>query len=88
VAQRLLDLVPSVPMAVWGRDELHAGEMWNSNSLISWLIVSAGLAADVSPFPAHGRAPGWNAGVAVASRSPAYQGRRRAGEGRLGFHAS
>jgi hypothetical protein len=43
VARRLLDLVPRVPRAVWGRDELAAGEMWNSNSLISWLIVRAGL---------------------------------------------
>jgi hypothetical protein len=69
VAQRLLDLVPSAPTAVWGRDELHAGEMWNSNSLISWLIVSAGLdAATVHP-PVRGRAPGWDAGVAVATRS-------------------
>ena len=34
-AQRLLDLVPEVPTPVWGRDELDAGEMWNSNSLIS-----------------------------------------------------
>jgi hypothetical protein len=68
-AQRLLDLVPSVPLAVWGRDELRAGEMWNSNSLISWLIVSAGLDPATVPFPVHGRAPGWAAGVDVAIRS-------------------
>jgi hypothetical protein len=68
-AQGLLDLVPSVPLAVWGRDELRTGEMWNSNSLISWLIVSAGLDPAAVPFPAHGRAPGWAAGVAVAIRS-------------------
>jgi hypothetical protein len=68
-AQRLLDLVPSVPLAVWGRDELRAGEMWNSNSLISWLIVSAGLDPGAVPFPVDGRAPGWAAGVDVASRS-------------------
>jgi hypothetical protein len=30
LAQRILDLVSSVPTPVWGRDELHAGEMWNS----------------------------------------------------------
>ena len=69
VAQRLLDLVPSVPLAVWGRDALRAGEMWNSNSLISWLIVSAGLDAAVVPLPVHGRAPGWAAGIDVAIRS-------------------
>jgi hypothetical protein len=68
-AQRLLDLVPSVPLAVWGRDELRAGEMWNSNSLISWLIVSAGLDPGATPLPVDGRAPGWAAGVDVASRS-------------------
>src|SRR5262249_50075950 len=38
VAQRILDLVPSVPMPVWGRDELQTGEMWNSNSVIAWLL--------------------------------------------------
>jgi hypothetical protein len=42
-ARRLLDLVVDVPTPVWGRDELKAGEMWNSNSLISWLSVRAGL---------------------------------------------
>src|SRR4030088_2809034 len=42
-ARRLLDLVPRVPTPVWGRDELGAGEMWNSNSLISWLIARSGL---------------------------------------------
>jgi hypothetical protein len=68
-AQRLLDLVPSVPLAVWGRDELRAGEMWNSNSLISWLIVSAGLDPATVPFPVHGRAPGWAAGIDVGLRS-------------------
>ena len=42
-AQRLLQLVPSVPTPVWGRDELGAGEMWNSNSIISWPGWEAGL---------------------------------------------
>ena len=37
LARRLLELVPAVPTPVWGRDELGAGEMWNSNSLVSWL---------------------------------------------------
>ena len=27
-AHRLLDLVPSVPTPVWGRDEFGTGEMW------------------------------------------------------------
>ena len=68
VADRILRLVPQVPVPVWGRDELRAGEMWNSNSLISWLVVRAGLPVSAIPLPAGGRAPGWDAGVVVASR--------------------
>jgi hypothetical protein len=69
VAERLLDLVPEAPAAVWGRDDLGAGEMWNSNSLIAWLIERAGVdAASIRP-PAGGRAPGWAAGIAVARRA-------------------
>jgi hypothetical protein len=70
-ARRLLALVPQTPTPVWGRDELHAGEMWNSNSLISWLILSSGLPADLTRLPAGGRAPGWNAGLDLASRHAA-----------------
>jgi hypothetical protein len=67
-AQRLLDLVPAVPTPVWGRDEVDAGEMWNSNSIISWLIARSGLAAEMIRPPVGGRAPGWNAGLVVARR--------------------
>jgi hypothetical protein len=67
-ARRLLALVPQVPTPVWGRDELHAGEMWNSNSFIAWLIVRAGLDAEAIQPPTGGRAPGWNAGLVVARR--------------------
>jgi hypothetical protein len=74
VAQRLLDLVARVPTPVWGRDELAAGEMWNSNSLIAWLIASAGIAADSIQPPASGRAPGWKAGLVVARRPESRQG--------------
>lgn len=68
-AQRILDLVPSVPTPVWGRDELSAGEMWNSNSVTSWLLALAGV--DVAPLapPAGGRAPGWDPGLVVADRA-------------------
>jgi len=65
VAQRLLDLVPSVPALVWGRDELHSGDMWNSNSVIAWLVVQAGIDAGLVDLPAGGRAPGWTAGIAA-----------------------
>jgi hypothetical protein len=69
VMRRLLDVVHSVPTPVWGRDELGTGEMWNSNSTISWLIASSGLPAEAIEPPPGGRAPGWNAGVAFARRS-------------------
>ncbi len=42
-AQRVLDLVPHVPTPVWGRDELKTGDMWNSNSVIAWLIARTGI---------------------------------------------
>jgi hypothetical protein len=68
VAQRMLDLVAHVPTPVWGRDELGAGEMWNSNSLIAWLIACCGLSTEAIYAPAGGRAPGWRAGLVVARR--------------------
>ena len=73
-ARRLLDLVPRVPTPVWGRDELAAGEMWNSNSTISWLLGRAGLDVDSIRPPAGGRAPGWRAGIVVAQRVPVESG--------------
>ena len=70
-ARRVLELVPRAPTPVWGRDELRAGEMWNSNSLVSWLLVQAGLPPESARLPARGRAPGWDAGIVVARRSAA-----------------
>ncbi len=68
VARRLLDVVAAVPRPVWGRDELEAGEMWNSNSVTAWLIATAGLPTDLLRPPPGGRAPGWDAGLEVARR--------------------
>jgi hypothetical protein len=68
LARRVLDLAPEVPTPVWGRDELGAGEMWNSNSLISWLIARSGLQVESIRPPAGGRAPGWDSGLVVARR--------------------
>ncbi len=67
-ARRVIDLLPTVPAPVWGRDELGAGEMWNSNSVISWVLCRAGI--ELAPFvmPVGGRAPGWDAGIVVAGR--------------------
>ncbi|MDF2749697.1 MAG: hypothetical protein K0T00_872 [Gaiellaceae bacterium] len=76
LAERVLELVPEVPTPVWGRDELRAGEMWNSNSLISWLLARSGLGVDAVQPPAGGRAPGWDAGLAVARRQQASAGGR------------
>jgi hypothetical protein len=67
-ARELLDLVRQVPTPVWGRDELRTGEMWNSNSLISWLITRSSLDVDAIHPPTGGRAPGWHAGVVIARR--------------------
>jgi hypothetical protein len=76
-AQRVFDLVPSVPTPVWGRDELQTGDMWNSNSLISWLLARAGVDTDLLQPPTGGRAPGWDAGLVVARRGGAPLGRVR-----------
>jgi hypothetical protein len=70
IGRRLLDLVPRVPSPVWGRDELRTGDMWNSNSFVSWLVTASGLDADSIRPPAGGRAPGWSAGIVVARRDP------------------
>jgi hypothetical protein len=66
LTREVLDLVPFVPTPVWGRDQLHGGEMWNSNSVTSWLLARAGLLAAAGQPPGGGRAPGWDAGVAAA----------------------
>jgi hypothetical protein len=71
IARRVLELVPQVPPLVWGRDELGAGEMWNSNSLISWLVARSGLDVEAIPLPRGGRAPGWRAGIVLARRQAA-----------------
>ncbi len=63
VAQRVLDAVHDVPLRTWGRDELRAGEMWNSNAVIAWVLRHGGIdAASITP-PDGGRAPGWVAGL-------------------------
>ena len=67
-ARRVLELAPSVPTLVWGRDQLAAGEMWNSNSFISWLLERSGLDTESIHPPLGGRAPGWHAGLVIARR--------------------
>ncbi len=74
-ARRLLDLVPGVPTPVCGRDEVGAGKMWDSNSMIARLIARSGVDAEPVRPPAGGRAPGWRAGVVPARRRRGPTGR-------------
>jgi hypothetical protein len=85
-ARRLLDLVPSFPTATWGRDEQQTGEMWNSNSLIAWLLARSGHDITTIRPPAHGRAPGWHAGLEVAARHPVGGSHDVGGERQLARH--
>ena len=67
-ARRLLVVVPDIPTPVWGRDECGTGEMWNSNSVTSWILQRAGIdASNIAP-PIGGRAPGWTAVLVMANR--------------------
>ena len=67
-ARRVLELIAQVPTPVWGRDELATGEMWNSNSVIAWVIARSGMDAESIQPPVGGRAPGWGAGLVIARR--------------------
>jgi hypothetical protein len=65
--EAILSLVARCPAYTWGRDELHCGDMWNSNSLVAWLLASTGDGVDGVHPPSGGRAPGWQAGLALAA---------------------
>ena len=67
-AARVLELAPRFRTATWALDEQGTGDMWNSNSLTSWLLVSSGHDVTAVGPPAGGRAPGWTAGLVAASR--------------------
>ncbi len=69
-AREVLGFIPSFPTATWGRDELRTGDMWNSNSLVSWLLARSGHDNGAVAMPTGGRAPGWTAGLVVAAREP------------------
>jgi hypothetical protein len=71
--RRVLGLLAQLPPLVWGRDEIRAGDMWNSNSMVAWLLASSGLDVDdpVLALPPRGRAPGWHAGLVLAARDAA-----------------
>lgn len=65
-AKALLEAAGRVPALTWGRDELRCGDMWNSNSLVSWLLTFVGVDTSRYGPPQGGRAPGWRAGLALA----------------------
>jgi hypothetical protein len=67
-AQRIVNLLRVAPTFVWGRDELNAGEMWNSNSLVAWVLTRSQIRIDEIQPPPGGRAPGWSAGIVAANR--------------------
>lgn len=57
-----------LPTLTWGRDELGAGEMWNSNSVVAYTLARSGHDLDLIEPPIRGRAPGWRSGVRLAER--------------------
>jgi hypothetical protein len=71
--ERVIELAHMVPAYTWGRRVQGTAEMWTSDSVISWVLVKAGLDASAAGPPADGRAPGWDAGLAVARRGDAAQ---------------
>ena len=68
VANRLLALAAQVPTFTWGRDEQQAGDMWNSNSVVAWLLARTGHDMQTIAPPPPGRAPGWSADLVLAER--------------------
>ena len=67
-AAALLEVLKQVPPLVWGRDELGTGEMWNSNSVVAWALARTAHDMDAIHPPRGGRAPGWKAGLKLATR--------------------
>jgi hypothetical protein len=71
VAIRVLRSLPDFPTATWGRDDLRTGDMWNSNSLVAWVLQHGGVDAHALHPPEGGSAPGWTAGLVLADREAA-----------------
>jgi adenylate kinase family enzyme len=76
LARRILEVLRSIPTPVWGRDEMGTGEMWNSNSVVSWALARSGADLVTVHPPPGGRAPGWHAGLVVADRDDRDEQRR------------
>jgi hypothetical protein len=71
LARAVVDHTAAAPALVWGRDERRTGEMWNSNSVIAWVLATSGVPLTAAAPPPRGRAPGWRAGLVVARRDQA-----------------
>ena len=81
MARTIPDRLRTVPLHTWGRDAVGVGDMWNSNSLVAWLLEISGLdTSDLHP-PADGAAPGWAAGVAAAGTRAAVVSRGKGAGG-------
>ena len=65
-ARRVLEMVRAVPALTWGRSPGLGGDMWTSNSVISYLLTVSGLPAESFRPPAGGRARGWDTGIDIA----------------------
>lgn len=71
LARTILALVPEVPPLIWGRKPSGSSEMWNSNSVIAWLLARSGFAGTGAHLPEGTRAPGWQTGVEIARAAEA-----------------
>lgn len=67
IAQKLYGLVPNVPANdYWDSNDKWGESRWTSNSVVAWLLQSAGINPSPPPVPPNGMAPGWSAGVLEA----------------------
>ena len=73
-ASEVLAAVRTVPAFTWGRDVLRVGDMWNSNSVVAFVLATSGVDVDALHPPGEGRAPGWHAGIVAAGQANASTG--------------
>ncbi len=81
VANRVLERLPRVPTMVWGRDEARTGDMWNSNSIIAWVLAGSGGRDGCDRAAARRASPGMGGG-------PGRRRSRRDRSGRPAFECS
>lgn len=65
-AEAVLRIAKETPCFTWGRDVFRIGDLWTSNSVVSWLLQSAGVDASRVRPPDDGVAPGWESGIVAA----------------------